>query len=33
MRFNKLSLMPEGLMDGLSDSETTDLFEYLKAAK
>lgn len=30
-RFDSLSLMPEGLLDGLSDGQVTDLFEYLQS--
>jgi hypothetical protein len=30
-RFDRLSLMPEGLLDALSDREVTDLFRYLQS--
>ncbi len=32
-RFTKTSLMPEGLLDSLPDSDATDLLEYLKMLK
>jgi len=31
MRFDQVSLMPEGLLDGFTDQQVSDLFTYLKS--
>ena len=32
-RFTKTSMMPEGLLDGLTPADVSDLFTYLKTLK